>query len=164
MRFIAVLLLTAVFLFSCSQKDITVTSPDGKVTVSLSAEADSLFFSAKFDDTPLLNKSVLGLKVNGTDFTGGIAVADIQKSEFDETWNTVNGKQRKVRNHYKELKLKVQKKEEPQKFYEIIFRVYNDGFAYRYNFPNEAVKSNVLIEDELTDLQFADDFTYWTYK
>ena len=164
MRFIAVLLLTAVFLYSCSQKDITVTSPDGKVIVSLSAEADSLFFSAKFDDTPLLNKSVLGLKVNGTDFTGGIAVADIQKSEFDETWNTVNGKQRKVRNHYTELKLKVQKKEEPQKFYEIIFRVYNDGFAYRYNFPNEAVKSNVLIEDELTDLQFADDFTYWTYN
>ena len=152
-------------LSACSNRsEITITSPDGNISVKVSDVSDSLKLTAVYDNELLMPASVLGLDVNGTDYISGVSIVESSEKEFDETWNTVNGKQKTVRNHYKELKLKVQKKGDPGKFYEIIFRVYNDGFAYRYNFPKEAVKGNVLIEKELTTLNFADDFTYWAYN
>ena len=157
--------LLAIVLLACSNSnELTVTSPNGNIIIKVSDESDSLKLSAVYDNEPLITSSPLGLKVDGTDLTSGVVVEKVSENEFDETWNTVNGKQRTVRNHYKELKLKVQKKDDPEKFYEIILRVYNDGFAYRYNFPEKAVKENVLVEKELTTLNFADDFTYWAYN
>jgi len=156
---------SVLILLSCSkQNEITVKSPDGNVAVTISNVSDSLLFSVSYDKSPLINRSALGLMVNGVDMTKGVVITEVTETEFDETWNTVNGKQKTVRNHYKGLKISVQKNDSPGKFYEIILRVYNDGFAYRYNFPQKAVGDSVLIEKELTGLEYTDDFTYWTYN
>jgi alpha-glucosidase len=60
--------------------------------------------------------------------------------------------------------MRVCKQDNPQHFYEIIFRLYDQGFAYHYIFPNEAIRDTLLIEKELTDLNFKKNFKYWSYN
>ena len=60
--------------------------------------------------------------------------------------------------------MKVSKVEKPEQFYEITFRLYDEGFAYRYNFPANTITDSILIEQELTELSFKNDFTYWAYN
>ncbi|GAA4296802.1 glycoside hydrolase family 97 protein [Aestuariibaculum suncheonense] len=109
----------------------------------------------------LIKPSALGLEVKDTDFTENVSLSGFSEKGFDETWTTINGKQLTVRNYYNEYNIKVEQLHDPQQFYNIIFRVYNDGFAYRYNFPIEAVRDSLLISKEVTDIRFNSDFTYW---
>ncbi len=152
-------------LFSCSKPDVfKMQSPNGEVQITLSDKNNTSILAASFKGDTLLKESVFGLQVNGTDFTGNVSYSDFSKNEFDETWNTVNGKQLTIRNHYNEYTLNVSNSENTDLFYQVIFRLYDKGFAYCYNFPTEAVTDSVLIEKELTELAFKDDFTYWAYN
>src|SRR5690606_19278489 len=161
---ICVLFLLFVCLESFCQSTIfTLHSPNKKVQLNISNKDNASLISAIFLGDTLIKPSVLGLKVSNTDFTSNVSYSNFTESSFDETWNTVNGKQLKIRNHYNEYKFQVNKSNSPEQFYEIIFRLYDGGFAYHYNFPSNAVKNSLLIEKELTHLNFKNDYTYWAY-
>ncbi len=162
---ISIVIVLFASLISCSKPDIfTLQSPNNQVKVSISNKNNESRITAVYAGDTLIKQSPLGLKVNGTNFTDAVSITDFSNSEFDDTWNTVNGKFLTVRNHYNEYKMKVSKTDNPQQFYEIIFRLYDEGFAYRYNFPADAVKDSMLIDNELTELSFKNDFTYWAYN
>lgn len=162
---ICVLFLLFVCLESFCQSTIfTLHSPNKKVQLNISNKDNASLISAIFLGDTLIKPSVLGLKVSNTDFTSNVSYSNFTESSFDETWNTVNGKQLKIRNHYNEYKFQVNKSNSPEQFYEIIFRLYDGGFAYHYNFPSNAVKNSLLIEKELTHLNFKNDYTYWAYN
>ena len=150
---------------SCStHNEYLLTSPDGKVQLTISKINNTSIFTATYAGDTILEQSVLGLQVNETNFTENVSFTDFTENEFDETWTTINGKQPTVRNHYKEYRFKVSKTNTVQQFHEIIFRLYDKGFAYRYNFPSDAVKDSLLIKKELTELNIKDDFKYWAYN
>lgn len=152
-------------LFSCSiQNAFLLLSPNGELQLNISNKDHSSLFTATYIGDTLIQQSVLGLQVNETNFTENVSFTDFYKDEFDETWTTINGKQQTIRNYYNEYKVKVGKIDNPQQFYEIIFRLYNKGFAYRYNFPSDAVHDSLLVNKELTELNFKNDFNYWAYN
>jgi alpha-glucosidase len=59
--------------------------------------------------------------------------------------------------------LKIKKNDSPE-FHEIIFRISDNGFAYRYNFSSDAINDSIFIKEELTELNCKDDFKYWAYN
>ena len=69
--------------------------------------------------------------------------------EINETWENINGKQATVKNHYNAFNFKISKTQSSSYGYEIEFRVYDDGFAYRYIFPTEAIQDSIKIDKEL---------------
>lgn len=160
-----IMLLPLIGQISCStHNEYLLTSPDGKVQLTISNKDNASFFTATNAGDTILKQSVFGLQVNETNFTKNVSFTDFSKNEFDETWTTINGKQPIVRNHYNEYKFKITKITTTQQFHEIIFRLYDKGFAYRYNFPSEAVQDSLLIKNELTELTFKSDFRYWAYN
>jgi alpha-glucosidase len=48
--------------------------------------------------------------------------------------------------------------------YNIVFRCYNDGFAYRFVFPEQEGMKMIQINKELTRLNFTGNFRYWAYN
>ncbi|MCD4736389.1 MAG: glycoside hydrolase family 97 catalytic domain-containing protein, partial [Bacteroidales bacterium] len=159
------ILLPLIGLLSCSApNEYLLTSPDGKVQLTISNKDNSSMFFATYRGVTIIKQSVLGLLVNGTDFTKGVSFNNFTEKDNDETWTTINGKEPTVRNHYKEYKLKAKNIKSDNEFYEIIFRFYNDGFAYRYKFTSDAIKDSILIKKELTELNFGNDFEYWAYN
>ncbi len=162
---ISILIVLLSSLISCSKPDTFVLqSPNKQIEITISNIDSVCKFKTLYQESLLIQQSPLGLVVNNTDFTKEVSITDFKKSKFDETWETVNGKFLTVRNHYNEYKLKVSKTESANLFYEIIFRLYDDGFAYRYNFPDDAILDSTLINKELTELSFIDEYKYWAYN
>ncbi len=145
-------------------KNFSLQSPNKKVQLEIINKGNVSSISASYNGKKLIKQSVFGLHVNTFDFTKDVTYTVISQNKVDETWNTINGKERTVRNYYNEYIIQVSKVDNPKQFHEIVFRLYDDGFAYRYNFPASAVTGKMLIESELTEFAFASDFTYWAYN
>ncbi len=165
MKKITPILLVLLTFFSCSQKtSYKLSSPNEKVQIKVSDKNKSCVFSLLWNNDTIINHSQLGLQVNETSYVENVSLKKMSEHEFDETYTTVNGKQPTVRNHYNEYVFEVAKNDKPALKYEIVFRVYNDGFAYRYKLSSATEKNELKIEKELTSLNFNDDFTYWAYN
>lgn len=154
-----------VSLLSCSAKsDFLLVSPNGAIEVNVSDINNSSAFTLICGKDTILKSSNIGLQINDISFVENIIFSDFNSAEINETWETVNGKQATVNNHYNEYKLQVAKTNQSSLFYEIVFRIYDKGFAYRYIFPSETIHDSLKIEKELTSLNFKNDYTYWAYN
>ncbi len=165
LHLILLLLLPMFSFFSCSNQDKEILfSPDENIEIVISNQDNSNSFILMYKGDTVIGESKLGLLVNDIDFTSEVIIKDFTQYVFENTWKNVNGKNPLVHNYYKEYTFKCSKAESEMDFYNIIFRVYDDGFAYRYDFPAEAIKGSTTISRELTSLNFYPDFKYWAYN
>ncbi len=165
MRISVVAIFTLCLLLSCSERSsFQLQSPDGDIHLNISDENNTCTFSVVENGDTIIKKSPLGLAFNDVNYIENVSLSNYTKSTFDETWITVNGKQPTVRNHYNECTFNVVKTDNQDSYYQITFRVYDDGFAYRYSFVSGIDGGHVNIEEELTKLNFDGDFTYWAYN
>lgn len=165
MRRIVHLCLPFLVLFSCSRStDFLLRSPEGTVQVSLTNPDLTPGLVLEFKGDTIINSSPIGLRVNGIDYSRNVSVRMDSHSITDETWNSVNGKQKEVRNHYHQYVYAISKDGDPDSSYRMVFRIYEDGFAYRYEFPEEMMDDSVTINRELTVLNIQNDYTYWAYN
>lgn len=158
------IIIMALSMFSCTGGKIEqLSSPDGNIVLFVSDRDGSLSMSQLYKGDTIIGKSLLGLEIEDIDFSTGIKIQNSEKSAFDETWNTVNGKNKSVRNHYNEYRFVLVKSSTPELEYTLLFRCYNDGFAYRYIVENNSGDS-IQWNGENTKLHFKNDFTYWAYN
>ena len=64
-----------------------------------------------------------------------------------------------MRNHYRQMRVDVKKNDGRR--LAIVFRVYDDGLGFRYEFPKLPNNRATHIADELTEFTFAADGTAW---
>jgi len=82
----------------------------------------------------------------------------LPKMNVDQPW----GEQRAVRNHYNELALTLQQTADQRRKLRIIFRVFDDAIAFRYEWPEQAGLKGFDIMDELTEFVLpADHLALW---
>jgi len=152
-------------LLSCSKTNsFQLLSPNNELCINVSNSDNTSSFNVTYKGDTLVQPSSLGLQVNETNFTKNVSFYGISKKEFDEIWTTINGKQASVHNHYNEYTIKVETVDNSQQFYEIVFRLYDDGFAYKYKITTDASQDSLLVKKELTEINFNLDFTYWAYN
>ncbi|MEO8016906.1 MAG: glycoside hydrolase family 97 protein [Pseudomonadota bacterium] len=88
-------------------------------------------------------------------------LARIEEKNIDETWEQPWGERRYVRNHYTELRVTLQEKSGTHRALTVVFRVFDDGVGFRYEFPEQATLSQVNIVQELTEFDIAEMATAW---
>ena len=98
---------------------------------------------------------------NEKSFGKNLEVINSSESSFDETWETVWGEQRFIRNNYNELKVELKEKGEEGRRCFIVFRVFNDGVGFRFEFPEQENLNDVVILDENTQFKLTGDNTCW---
>jgi alpha-glucosidase len=76
----------------------------------------------------------------------------------DRTWKPVWGKKSQIRDYYNELTVNLQEKESPSRKIDLIFRVYDDGVAFRYHFPEQENLADFGIQSEDSSFNFSDNF------
>jgi alpha-glucosidase len=79
----------------------------------------------------------------------------------DETWEQPWGERRFVRNRYNELRVRLTEANAPKRSVDVVFRAYDDGVGFRYEFPDQSSLRQVNIADELTEFAIADAATAW---
>ena len=163
MKIKVLIILSIISLVSCSKQDeFLLSSPNEELRITINNNTST--FSVIYDQDTILKQSAIGLTIDGINYSENVSYSDFAKTEFDETWSTVIGKQTTVRNQYNEYTFSVSNPKDKQEAYEIIFRLYDKGFAYRYNFPSDVIGDSLLIEKESTRLNINCDYTYWAYN
>jgi len=71
------------------------------------------------------------------------------------------GEQDTVRNHYSELTVNLQETKAPNRLLNIVFRVFDDGLGFRYEFPKQDNFSEVQILDEETEFKLMSNYKVW---
>jgi alpha-glucosidase len=152
-------LLIVVFSGACSPKsDYSISSPDGQITVLLKFDKKSgaLNYTVQSRENEIISASPVGLISSFGDFTIGMKLKKYAQKTIDETYTLPQGKVSTYRNNANELTVLLKKE---GKELNVVFRVYNDGIAFRYEIPGEG---EIEISGETSAIQLAgENFTYW---
>lgn len=138
------------------------TSPDKSIRVQVGLENNRVFYSVTKNKLPVLNKSFLGFTFKDGDFSTNFRITDVKHDAFSEKWNQVWGEEITVDNTYNEMTVFVEETVAPKRKFSIVFRLFDDGFGFRYEFPKQKNLDEFIIMDELTEFALTDNHKTWS--
>ena len=144
-------------LCSCKEDNLAVVSPDAKVRVQFFMKDGAAWYLALKNDTVLVDTSKLGVVMLDRNFNDDLtlrSVSDIEKVVDDFAMD--HGKKKEI--HYDGNGRTFHLENASGKPVDIVFRVSNDGFAFRYVFP-EKLDSVQTITAENTSFRFPEGTT-----
>jgi hypothetical protein len=153
-------------LTSCNnvnKKAINVYSPDNRISLEFSLGKNSRsFYRVIFDNKIIIDTSFLSFDFKEQSrFGSNLEMLTSSTFSNDEIWETVWGEQRFIRNNYNELKLELQEKNIMERRCFVVFRIFNDGIGFRFEFPEQENLREVVIIDENTQFNLTGDHTCW---
>ena len=144
--FIAVMLLAT----ACSQH---VKSPNGDVCVSFRLnKAGAPEYRVFQDNKKIITWSALGLQCAECDLTRDFSLLSTEEGPVEESsWETVWGEERLIEDIHRDMTVHLLHASGIQM--DIVFRMFNDGVAFRYIFPAQETQQ-LTITDEATEYRF----------
>ena len=147
---------------AASAKDVKVSSPDGSLTVTVGVDGGKAWYSVTRGQQAVINRSELGFVLKDGDFKGDFKMGKVTRSNLDETWSQPWGEDAQVRNHYNEMRVRLQEKKMKKRNLDVVFRAFDDGVAFRYEYPRQQGLQDFVIMDELTQFALPSDAQAWS--
>ena len=147
---------------AASAKDVKVSSPDGSLTVTVGVDGGKAWYSVTRGQQAVINRSELGFVLKDGDFKDGFKMGKVTRSSLDETWSQPWGEDAQVRNHYNEMRVRLQEKKMKKRNLDVVFRAFDDGVAFRYEFPRQPGLQDFVIMDEMTQFALPSDAQAWS--
>lgn len=126
-------------------EDFCVTSPDSHLTAIIHLVDGKLTYNVARDERSIVSESPLGLKLSNSDMTVGLELVSTETTQVDDYYQLPVGKRRDYHDHCNILSVHTVKDTWQQT---IQFRVYNDGFAFRYIIPKYGGHSSATLTGE----------------
>ncbi|HLF35034.1 MAG TPA: glycoside hydrolase family 97 protein [Cyclobacteriaceae bacterium] len=135
----------------CDPEQSILASPDGKISIAFQLDGQSPKYSVSFNGFWIIRDSELSLefaeegairenlKLSGSEFRDG-----------KESYSLVAGKTDTVNDPYREAIFHLRDNSSPDRRIDLIFRIFNDGIAIRYELPSGLNDDSVSITDERT--------------
>jgi len=146
----------------------SAASPGNVLSVEVQIDPmGKLAYDVKRKGKEVIGLSRLGFNLaNAPKLDGNFKLVDKRVSDHDDTWEQPWGERRYVRNHYRELRVEVaqdtaEQSKRLKRGLSIVFRIYDDGVGFRYEFPAQPDGRDVAISDELTEFAVAQPATAW---
>lgn len=138
---------------SANAKDYIVTSPDSRITLNVSVNED-VRWSVSYDGKQIIDPSPVAMKLATQALPGIRPVTAKPKVTEVNTSITpvVPHKNSPVTDHYRELVIRFRQD------FSLIFRVYDDGVAYRFT---TSMKDEVTVTGETFGLSLPEGATAW---
>lgn len=159
-------LLVAALLFSCKKEEGTslpLSSPDSRISLDVFINSEGQpGYTVSFKGNPVIDSSLLGFTFKDEmPMAGGFEIVSRTSSTVSDTWEMPWGEQREVLNAYNEQKVFLQEKEGKGRKLNLVFRAYDDGVAFRYEFPAQEGLSSLTIMDENSEFALTGDHEVW---
>ena len=121
---------------SFAQKNIKLASPAGDIVFSFRLVNASPVYNVFYKQKPVIENSSLSLiyKENG-EFKNNLAIGKLIFKNGTDDYNLLVGKTRHVYDQYKEVTIPLKEKKAPFREIDFVVRVFNDGLAFRYEYP-----------------------------
>ncbi len=148
-----------------AQADKVISSSLNKVKLEFTLDNEGKpLYAVYYGDKPVIKPSAMGFTLADGDaaFDKGFELTGSEQTSFDETWKPVWGEVSSIRNHYRQVNVHLKQKNKPGRLMNIIFRVFEDGVGFRYEFPKQSGLRYFVIANELTGFALAGDHkTFW---
>ncbi len=162
---LGVALLTFIVLFSaCMQStdQLSIESPGKILKLKFEVKKGVPFYTVDRGSKVVIKPSKLGFILKDLPaLDGNFVVKNHKISSFDETWEQPWGEQREIRNNYTELLVELEQNDELHRKLNIVFRVFDDGIGFRYEFPEQEYLKDFVIMDEETEFVLTDNHDAW---
>ena len=132
--------------------DFSVASPDGHLRATVRLTDGRLSYTVSRDDRTLVDESPLGLKLVTTDLTEGLELVETDSSSIDDSYTLPVGKRSQYRDLCNVLSVLLQKGTWRMN---VLFRLYDDGFAFRYVIPKYGGRSTTNFTEEASRIRVA---------
>jgi hypothetical protein len=150
--------------FARAQNNKTVNASLGKVKLNFVLDEEGRpLYSVNYGERAVIKQSLMGfILANDTAFDKHFEIIDSDHTSVDENWKPVWGEVSSIRNHYEQVVVRLKQKNSPNRLMNIIFRVFEDGVGFRYEFPKQPGLKYFVVSDELTGFNLAGDHkTFW---
>lgn len=141
-----------------SAENKQITSPDGKLVVTLSDVDGRSSYSVSYDNVLFLKPSPLGMIANIGDFSSGMSLEkNVSTNKIDETYELASIKQSKVRYVANEAVFSFT--QQGKTIYDVIFRISNNDVAFKYKIYPQGETLSCVVKQEATGFVFPDGTT-----
>jgi len=130
----------------------TIQSPSKEISVAFKLTAEGKpSYSVTYKNKQVVNESLLGIALKDTEALDiGFTITNTENKSVNESWKPVLGEQSTIQNKYNQATFSLAQKDTGKKL-DIVFKVYDEGVAFRYEFPKQEKLNYFIISDEKTE-------------
>ena len=152
--FMTAVLSALLVLIGYTQKPIRLSSPDHQLIFTFSLTQTSPQYQVAYKGKTIIGRSPLSLQFAEGDFTDHLSIQSVNYREADEQYELITGKTSSVNEHYTEVLISLQQSGPTKKQVGLRVRAFNDGIAFRYEFPDAAAIHQFILTDESSCFNF----------
>lgn len=163
MKRCAFILIACVVCLNAGARNLRLTSPDGRYDFNFRHDDGALLYSIDYDGITVVEESELGVNIDNKLFESALGIPNDELEDWNSTlelydvrncsvgreWKPVYGEKAAVGEKYNEMTIFFRKADEKNRdvsgydknryyFMNIVVRAYNEGVAFRYDFPEAA--------------------------
>jgi glucan 1,4-alpha-glucosidase len=160
----AILSLLFFSISSFAQQKLSITSPNKSVVLSVNSTKEGISsYQINYKNKAIIEPSVLGFVLSKPAVTlNRFSLVSTDSSIVDNGWQPVWGEVSTIRNHYKELVLTLKDRSKSEIMMKVVFRIFDDGVGFRYEFWEQSNLKHFVVADELTQFNLAANHkTFW---
>ncbi len=137
-------------------------SPNKNISLSFKVMGGLPIYSVDYKNKLIIKESQLGIILKeGISLDKGFSIIKQEEKTINESWEPVLGEDKTIQNHYNQITYFLIQKESNIKL-NLIFKVYNEGVAFRYEFPKQEELNYFVIADEKTEFHLTSDYkAFW---
>lgn len=133
-----------------ARKSVQLTSPDGKLKFSLTLEKSCPVYDIHYHNQVLIQNSPLSFVFDNGTFGEGLKMNKPVFGTKEETYELIVGKCKTVHSFSKEAIIPLEETTAPFRKINLVIRAFDDGIAFRYEFPEQPNWKSYVMYDENT--------------
>ncbi len=150
--------------FSCTapSDQASVTSPDGNIGVDFLIIQGKPAYTVSYYGDAVIDTSYLGFELQDqADLDQAFKLINSSTFSFSESWEMPWGEQREVMNKYNEAVFELEETKYMNRKLNVVFRIYDDGLGFRYEFPEQENLKEIIIINENTQFNLTGNHQVW---
>lgn len=127
-----------------------VKSSDQNITASFWLDSSGTpYYEIDYKGKSVVENSKLGMELDYGTFNTNFELLSVTANQVDSSWTDLLSERKQIPNQYNEAIVHLKSKGDGTKM-DVVLRAYNEGVTFRYVFPQDNVKPQFVIKQELT--------------
>ena len=157
MKLVPLLLVFSIATVS-AQKNIRLSSPNGSISYSFHINDGQAFYNISFKNKSIINNSSLSLNfLENGEFKKNLKSGKTIFKNGTEDYELITGKTKSVHQPYHEVIIPLAETKSPFRKINLEVKAFDDGLAFRYQFPEQQNWSEFSLTDEHTTFNLEGD-------
>jgi alpha-glucosidase len=145
-------MIISVHAWSYGPAPMRLFSPDKKIVFEFEIRQGKPGYSVRFEGRRLIDFSFLNLLFRNGSPENGVRLENSARMDSAEQYTLTTGRSARVNDSFRQISLFLRELHEPGRVWVLQVRAFNDGIAFRYEFPKTG-EDSLLLADERDEFQ-----------